>query len=331
MLNFLPSNLFTYRTWEAITYQKVDIFPYGPFYPNTSSKRIEYGDLAHHTDFALKKENVIWQTDKFGYRNNHFEFNPDILLAGDSEMTGSGMSQENTLVSLINNNSDCKAYNIAPCSFVEIDKLLSNEIIEPPKIIVFESIERNLLRLPSVKHTDFSNNWLIHGLRTNKLVSFFSVWLDKFYAQRPFHFIKARILNKTGMSISAQSPVDGSFFFLKGNNIEIVPTEKNINIVYTQIVKYKKYCDARNIKFIFLPVPNKRTIYYNLVRLKNQPDFLLHLIKRLKANNIDVINTFELFNHNKNKKLLYFKDDTHWNENAVRLAYSELEKHFLTY
>ncbi|MDI7259530.1 MAG: hypothetical protein QME90_06390, partial [Thermodesulfobacteriota bacterium] len=66
-LFILPIDLFTFRVWESLVVRKYRNILAGPFYPNMEITKIEEGDLAHHTRFAVKKE-VQWITDRYGFR-----------------------------------------------------------------------------------------------------------------------------------------------------------------------------------------------------------------------------------------------------------------------
>jgi alginate O-acetyltransferase complex protein AlgJ len=40
------------------------------------------------------------------------------------------------------------------------------------------------------------------------------------------------------------------------------------------IVSYKEYCDSLGIEFLFIPMPNKATVYYEFVPFKEQPGYI---------------------------------------------------------
>jgi hypothetical protein len=224
------------------------------------------------------------------------------------------------LANLINKKTKNKAYSIAPKGIKTFHQLLMRGIIKRPKLVIYQSVERNLLKLKDV-------NKLENGLKTRlkaKLKFWHLTYLDKLLTQGLLKYIKARVLNQSGRSISSQSSVDPSFFYLKSSDHIIPKNKSNLDRVTKRILQYKKYFNNQNIDFIFLPTPNKKTIYHDLVPLQKRPDFLVDLIKSLRKNKVKVIETYDLFL--KSQDLLYHKDDSHWNEKAIKLVFKEISR-----
>ena len=137
------------------------------------------------------------------------------------------------------------------------------------------------------------------------------------------NYIKARIKNEHGNGISGK---DSVMYFLNGKNQEY--NFDKIDKIAKTITSYKNYCDSIGVNFMFLPLPNKETVYYDKVPLDNQPDYIYKLNSILKINGVIAVNTLELFNNNKTKGSNYFYhlDDTHWNSKGVNLVADELIK-----
>ena len=83
------------------------------------------------------------------------------------------------------------------------------------------------------------------------------------------------------MENSIQPSVDDSFFF--PSDTDRSPSDEDLDAIADRLVRYRDFLADRHIDFIFLPVPNKRTIYYDLVPLDSQPVFVSRLIHRLRA------------------------------------------------
>lgn len=329
LVNFLPAEWFTYRNWEALTYQRFGHFSYGAFYPNESTLRTEYGDLAHHSSFAIPKEDVVWRTDRLGNRNDAFMQAPDVVLVGDSDLTGSGVSQENTLVNLINEDGRYDAYSIAPKKMDEFVRMMADGVIEAPDVVVLERVEREILAIPPIRGAPQTfREGVVSTIRTNPVAGVVTKAMDRVHAQRPARYLQARLTGAMGLANSYQSSVDGSLFFYRYDAVlalnNYAPSDADVARVTARLVEYRDFLAARGVDFVFLPVPNKLTVYYDLLPLENQPTFLSRLIRSLEANDVRVVDTFELFNREAEAGFLYFKDDTHWNERAIRLAQSEL-------
>lgn len=88
------------------------------------------------------------------------------------------------------------------------------------------------------------------------------------------------------------------------------------------IVSYKKYCDSIGVEFLFLPIPNKETVYYKNVPFETQPDYLFKIDSILNYRKVESINSLKIFNDS--KKYVYHKDDTHWNYEGVNLIANEI-------
>ena len=99
------------------------------------------------------------------------------------------------------------------------------------------------------------------------------------------------------------------------------------------------YCRKNNKIFYFFIAPDKNKIYgeyYPDYIIKINPDSKSRanqLISYLKANtNINVIYPYEILKQNKDKGLLYYKQDTHWNSFGAYFGYNllmdEIKKDF---
>ena len=99
-------------------------------------------------------------------------------------------------------------------------------------------------------------------------------------------------------------------------------TEKTVERTLSTIGRYDQWCRERGIRFIFLPIPNKENIYYDLLPGKMKPAFLRVLINRLYGAEIDTIDTQSAFEteYRDRGRELYLVDDTHMNRDGVELA-----------
>src|SRR5690606_33139287 len=144
----LPINYFTFRVWETLVVSKMRIMS-GPFYPNMYVKMEEEGELAPRTEFAEKRV-VEWYTDEWGYRNR--DTNCDVLLIGDSNVTGVKLTQEETLSEVLERMTGQEVYSFAPGT---VNRFLATERLHenPPKVVVVASIERRIPELTEVGAT----------------------------------------------------------------------------------------------------------------------------------------------------------------------------------
>lgn len=309
---FLPLSTFTFRPDEALLYNHPGIGM--PYYPDHELKMNSEGDLCSYTKNAVKK-NELWITDKIGYRNNQFIEDPDVLLIGDSFILGSSLSQDSTLTNLltVKFNHKLRFYNMAPASFIDFKVLFDNKILKKPKLIIFSMGEKDMT----------GQNYLINKktLYKNRKVS---IWINKATRLYSVNYVMSRILDKKVNGV--QSEINEKMYFLNGKNQDNYLDK--INTVINDIDTYKSFCDSLEISFLFLPLPNKESVYYNEVPLSEQPAFLFELDKELKKRNIPAINSLNVFNlyRQENDSLVYHLDDTHWNPNGVNIIAEEIVK-----
>lgn len=101
-----------------------------------------------------------------------------------------------------------------------------------------------------------------------------------------------------------------------------VPAGRIDSIAYA-INKTAERVKQKGCRFIFFPVPNKETIYFSSSTPYNR--FLPLLAKQLKEKKIETVRLYDLFRENAGRQL-YFRTDTHWNNEGISLAFNELRK-----
>ncbi|HET9571324.1 MAG TPA: hypothetical protein VFP20_07965 [Bacteroidales bacterium] len=316
----LPSGFFAFRPWEGLMSSN-KIPTYCTFYPNERMEMNSVGDLCHHTDHALiRKER--WITDKLGYRNDAFVEAADILFIGDSFTVGTGLTQDDILSNKLRTKfgKGIRIYNMAPSSFSKFDYLLRLGVLKKPKLIVFEMVERNLPTSFYFKKTSGLKNRMVKNAAYGQLIAV----VDKAIRFSSLKWLNARINHSRG---SGRPAVDHSgMYFLQGKQQSHASSDLNRTV---KIIKsYQHYCDSLDIKFLYLPMPDKETVYYDLVPLKKQSDYLVRLDSSLQASQISSIHTLALYNEFRktHSERLYQLDDSHWNPTAVELVSEELFK-----
>ena len=152
-----------------------------------------------------------------------------------------------------------------------------------------------------------------------------NVFLDKAFKQFSLNWLRARINNSKGRGVKSKRE---NFYFLNWKNQFY---DKNYLLEITnKILSYKKYCDSIGVKFIFVPIPNKETVYYDYVGIRNLPKTLLQLDSILHSKNVETLNTLKVYNEyrrlKKDYSLLYQMDDSNWNHIGINLVSEELLK-----
>jgi len=332
----LPIDFFTFRVWEALVIRKYyNILP-GQFYPNMEVTKMEEGDLAHHTKFAYKRK-AKWITDRYGYRKqNSNRVKNEVVVIGDSNIAGSGLTQEDILSEVLERKLKVGVYPLSPGG---IDTFLWEMRFrnDPPGIVIFASVERFIFYLPPFK---ISSNEVSTGfkqqiremwyrfknqMRQNWLIQCIGVNLDRIYKANMLQYMRAS-LRRIGSphseaipSNSVSSKYGPVLFFQGADSNKDVPKDQFDKAV--QVIKtYDQLVRSKGIHFIFLPIPEKENIYHEGLHTK-KPVFLEQLISKLKNLGIETVDTQTAFDDAFQKGvLLYDTDGTHWNENAVKIA-----------
>ena len=79
-----------------------------------------------------------------------------------------------------------------------------------------------------------------------------------------------------------------------------------------------------NAQLVFMPIPNKYTIYHTLVNSDTYDDFLPRLCGEAERRGVRTIQLFQRFKDSKD--ILYFPTDSHWNERGMMIALDETLK-----
>ena len=110
--------------------------------------------------------------------------------------------------------------------------------------------------------------------------------------------------------------------FLQGESANKDGTKEEIDRYASVVEGYHNYFKSQNIEFLFLPLPNKENIYYEMFPSQKKPNLLSGLIKELEKRNVPVIDMQTAFDnaYKKEGKTLYQLDDSHWNIEGVEVA-----------
>lgn len=323
----LPIDFFTYRSWEAL---KVDskiaqFFLPGPFYPNQDISKIEFGDLGFRTPYAEGKV-VTWRTDDWGFRANSGSKEYDILLVGDSTLVGTGLDQDEMLASVIDKKSGHVAY---PMGAKELANVLYNPHFKekPPKVVVLVSIERFISNLSLSMEEDSDSKFYFQAINFIERsglnwTSGIFVNLDRLLKQGMYHSLRAEVDNFFNPKKPAFIYGNPPALFFQGDFADQNISDERIIEIAENISDAAKIISKAGAKFIFLPVPNKETAYWNLLPSRKKPTFLPRLIRELNKRGVTSVDTQSEFLKaiNNGGEDLYHKDDTHWNAGGVSLA-----------
>lgn len=333
-----PLNAFTFRQWESLEYL-YPCFTEGYFYPSQRVSMYEVGDLGRHTPYEVKKY-TTWKTDSLGYRNENYQAYPDILLIGDSFFAGSSLTQDSIIgyrvqqkLNNLHPGKINKVYNCSPNSFERFDDFLKLDLLHKPRVIVFSVVEKNLNSLgkekPANKNT--LKERLIYAM-IGWIPYQIPMYIDRLVKFNLLHYVSVKVnplnilnyfkgtMNKGNTIVKADRP---RMLFWQDAKARLNPNDTVLEEAINKLISYNRYCESLNIQFLFVPIPDKETAYYDMFNPhEKQPAFLIKVDSLMQKNHIHALNTMQLFNierKNMPGKMLYQFDDTHWNANAVEL------------
>ncbi|QTA81895.1 Acetyltransferase domain-containing protein [Desulfonema limicola] len=325
----LDESFFAFRAWEVMTNTSSENVP---FKPNAEFEKIIYGDLANMLKVKKfrKYRYQKFTTDPYGFRNPAYKENTyyPVVATGDSDMAGSSLSDERIFSICLENKLGVPVYNYAPST--PIDVLINKRFINhPPKFIIWEEVERFILSYGYNKYLTLSPNSIIVLRQSGKAVNQekdLPRFTDYFAAQI-FYETRWRLFEILPPSIGYIDENTGMLCYSEGlNMLKTSPRQRGIDVVLNGIERVHKYCMKRGIKLIYIPLPDKENIYQDLLpeNLKQGypgKDFLELLHEGLDARNILNVKLIHEFRKQAEKgELVYFQDDTHWNEKGVSIA-----------
>ncbi|MBI3051137.1 hypothetical protein HYY74_01630 [Candidatus Woesearchaeota archaeon] len=335
----LPVDQFSYTAYGALSFHGGH--EGGPFYPNIRLEKYEEGDLAYGTKYSVEKK-VKWFTDAYGYRNMPFNGTYDIVIIGDSYALGNRLSQESMLSEVIMARTGLKVYTMASTN---IDSYLKDQrfMAHPPKAVIVEYVERSMAAPPPVTLDEAANYYVRHvqlsgnpGPQEYRPADRTKIFMDRVAKLSLVKYLKTtrvNLFNRTGNeSVLGQKPNPYNDLYNPGTGMFFIKdalparqlNRQKLDATVASLETYGEFFRHQKIRFIYLPVPDKETIYNEMIpKYANATydGFLPDVTKRLRAQDIAVIDAYTAFMDAKQKGvLLYQLDDTHWNENGVNLT-----------
>ena len=107
---------------------------------------------------------------------------------------------------------------------------------------------------------------------------------------------------------------------------DATPTTKEI---VSAIVSFRDQLDARGIKLLLVPVPNKVSVYPEMLRSRADVQTkcvnarTLELMARLKQTGVEIVDLFEIYRQarlSSDQTRLYLAQDSHWSPQGAQLA-----------
>ncbi len=301
----------------------------------------KYGDLYYNNYISHFKQDFPAQIRKYRLSEKNPSVNEaDILTFGDSFFDFSFVT---TFPERLSDTLDQRVY-----SFVTQDASLSNPFCilnhgayqknDNPKYAIFETIERNIpvkfsepynqgckQNTPSISLSDevlkfiFKNNsellfalMLKRGYLLNHAYSYIvTLRFDLFGYMSP-KTSKYKLEKSPWLFYDKEFSDQPGGFYYKYSEKELQTYADNI-LQLSQNLK-----SSYNLNLIFMPVPNKYSIYHTVVNNDRYNDFLPRLYSELEKRGVLYVDLYR--EYKSSPDTFYYGTDTHWNKKGVDKA-----------
>jgi hypothetical protein len=212
----------------------------------------------------------------------------------------------------------------------------------PPRVLVWGFVERSAhagafppypprerlrpsvwqrLRLPDTHRESYKAFWTAYRDKWSMLRAY-AVAIKAEGAWR----LGGRLLTDT--VLVGERPGGEFALFLRGGveRLSWSAEQRRLDAAAKRIATYAAECRRRGIHLVVLLIPDKAHVYPHWLKPEDrpaipEPDALTGLGRRLGQRGIHVVNLLPTFlAHADGPALLYYPDDTHWNERGIRLA-----------
>ena len=339
----LPVDYLLARGWEYVS----GAGRYGFARASIVHTQHEYGDLGNMLGVNAYKQ---WRTNTYtmnsiGFRDLHDarKLSSHILVAGDSFMAGVGNTDSDTFAAQLE-----RSLNQPVESYVPGDlSLLLTEGRFPASVsgsvLVWGRVERNLTAddgemqkwmndTACFQETPRQEFIRVTKTRIKHLVG----WWMEYASFSPLRrigqhwFQEVRFAVTGGHSREVIVSDDGSKMLFFAKDVRLLPKtadERGIARVAQAIAHARDCLKARGVDLVFLPIPDKSHVYKSHLPASvlaqsptPSPEPLTVLDQELRAHGVTTVNLLPAFQAEASTKLLFWKDDTHWNAEGVRLG-----------
>jgi hypothetical protein len=300
-----------------------------------------YGDLYYYNCIADFKQDFPARVRKYRLSEKNPSLNnADILTFGDSFFD---VSFQKTLPERLSDTLNVKVYSYMtqdPTQANPFCILNSNDFVKssPSKYIIYETIERNVhvkfdkpyevncvpkvnKKTPAGEVRDFifkHNSEQLYATLLKR--GYFFSGIYEFFSSLRFNFF-GYISPLTAKYHIAKSPW---LFYEKefGNEpggFSYQYTDEEISRYADNILGLSRNMkETYNLDLIFMPIPNKYTIYHSMINDDEYNNFLPRLYNELDKRHVQYVNLYNEFASSKDT--LYYGTDTHWNKKGVDKA-----------
>jgi len=303
-----------------------------------------YGELYYQNHVKHFREELPEPVGKYRLSEKHPEpAEADVLMFGDSFLD---ISRQVTLPERLADSLGLKVFfhRFLDPNYSDPFCVLDAYDIKPgePKVLVYQCVERNI---PMKFDAPFTGLECGHGYFSERKVhlmrEIFPPNEEEMYSQ----LLKRSILTADLFSVFATLKYD-LFGYMSGNTpvykegeqpwlflskqLDNEPGSFYYQHSHEQIERYcdniaflqRELLDKLNMQLIFVPVPNKYTLYHTVVNDDRYNDFLPQLSRGLQERGVVFTDLYREFSGT--DEILYYGTDTHWNKKGVDRALVKL-------
>lgn len=347
-----PPPVFSYRPEELFLNHWPPMPALGRFRPDAYFDAVTYGELAAMSGRLEYREyrHLRFRSDHFGFPNESIPEQANVILLGDSFGAGSATSQDKTWASLLHSHYAAAVYNLSM-----------------PDCGPWQELMNLKLELPRVKHTRdttvvwaiFSGNDLddqyqdrLEPATTNNGMAEALVSLASFRNRSPVLriFGQALLVAQGGRHppVLRRLATGRTIMFRPGyittmqRTLQEIESHPNYHPLIRVFGEMSRFATREGLRVAVVMVPSKEEVYRWILmgdgnsHLDSEPSAFATVVHRLSD-----VNGFEFADLKPpmiaeartlfagNGELLWWTDDTHWNERGHALAASLVYDRFL--
>jgi hypothetical protein len=338
---FGPPQLFMFR-WPPMP----DLWRYRP---NISFAGVVYGDMA--SPQYQERRHEVFQTDSSGFRNTPAqerqarEGHVDLIMLGDSFGVGVGTTQEKTWGGLFENKYGLHTYNLSMPGSGPWHELINLKIAcqrlrcDQNTTVLWALFSGNDLQ-------DDIYDDMEPSLSNNPIHDFF-VDAASFRNLSPLREITDKLFIRAHSTPITKSLPNGKKLIFRPRyvnavqlNLDQVRQHPHYQKIVAVVDEMKRFADARHFSVVVTVAPAKEEIYSSI--LNGNPDsaangtsgFATAIEQLCQQDKLPYLDLKPLFAQEAQKQLalgnlLWWSDDTHWNERGNELAAVAVHDHLL--
>ncbi len=300
----------------------------------------KYGELYYFSQISHFKEELPMAVGKFRHSEKQSKLDDaDIVAFGDSFFD---FSRVKTVPERLADSLDARVHSIyAFYPFKYFNNINYNGTEK--KVFIYETVERMIpVRFAQAQNSNkeisgggrgFVNKVLEWVFPANVEERLTTLLKGTYLTNQAYSLISTFKFDAFGY-ISVKTPVYSLekkpwLFYCESVN------DENTGFYYQHSQKeIETYCDnianmgkelkmKYNFDFVFCPIPNKYTLYFNEVdKGAKYDDFLPRIYKGLESRGVDYVNIYDEFI--KADTVLYFGTDSHWNNKGAQIAVEKI-------